>query len=355
MRIACVISSLRLGGAERQLIGLAETLLAQGHQAEIVTYHDESFYEDAVSRKGLRHTVLHTRGGNGVIRALAALDVDCMISYLVGTNLKACLAKRLNPKLKLIVSERCHNTSYHIHDWLRFVLYNRYADMVLCNNFSQEEFIHKHFPKLSGKLTTVPNFVDLETFHPAAQRPGGNNFVVAARVCSRKNTHGLIRAAALLRKEGAPSFRIDWYGVRAENDYVTKCRKAISAAGLDDCFFLHPATCDIAEHYRKADFFCLPSFYEGTSNALAEALASGLPVACGTVSDNVRYVRDGENGFLFDPHDEREMASKLREMLSLSPEERLRYSLAARRMVETGLSREAFAEGYKKILANFAL
>lgn len=349
---------MRLGGAERQLVGLAETLSTLGHDVEIVTYHPENFYGSFVADKGLKHIVLRGRGTRAVAEAVAALDVDLVISFLVGTNLKACLAKKLNKTMRLVVSERNCNTSFHFHDWVRFAIYYHFSDLVLCNNYSQEAFIRKHFPKLAPKLATVPNFVDLETFHPSGNvaREGGchNRIVVAARVSRRKNTHGLIEAARILIESGLKDFVIDWYGVNGDGKYLAGCRKMIEKYNLKDNFHLLPATSKIAEVYRDADFFCLPSFYEGTSNALAEALASGLPVACGSVSDNVRYVLPWKNGFLFDPHDSVDMAYQLSLMLKLTPGMRRNMAVASRGMVEMGLSREAFAEGYKKIIATFA-
>jgi len=352
VKIACVISSLRLGGAERQLIGLAETLRKLGHTAEIVTYHKENFYSDAVSSKGLHHRVITARHNPGIIAKLAALDADVVISYLAGTNLKVCLSKLLNPKLKLIVSERNCNRNYRIHDWFRFVIYNRFADIVLCNNYSQEEFIRNKFPKLSDKLVTVPNFVDLETFFPASGRHcKTNHIVVTARVCRRKNTLGLIRAASILRHRGTPDFRVDWYGLQKETRYEKKCRKMIARRHLEECFFLHPATADVASKYREADFFCLPSFYEGTSNALAEALASGLPVACSFVSDNVRYVSEGENGWLFNPFLPRNMADGIGKLIFLDSEERRAFGANSRSKVEQELSREAFERKIVSLLS----
>ena len=44
MKICCIIASLRLGGAERQLAGLAAMLRRAGHDVEVITYRDGDFY-----------------------------------------------------------------------------------------------------------------------------------------------------------------------------------------------------------------------------------------------------------------------------------------------------------------------
>lgn len=68
---------------------------------------------------------------------------------------------------------------------------------------------------------------------------------------------------------------------------------------------------DIATAYHKADAFCLPSYYEGTPNVVCEAMASGLPILCSDVCDNARYVENGVNGLLFNPHDIESIADSL--------------------------------------------
>src|SRR5690606_6966968 len=47
------------------------------------------------------------------------------------------------------------------------------------------------------------------------------------------------------------------------------------------------------DYYRGADIFCLPSVYEGMSNALLEAMASGLPCIVTPVSGSIDLVRSG--------------------------------------------------------------
>ncbi|MBR5042175.1 MAG: glycosyltransferase family 4 protein [Bacteroidales bacterium] len=347
-----MIASLRMGGAERQLASLAAMLKRAGEDVEVLTYRDGDFYEDMLAEAGVPHIRVRQRGGelllvSDIARQLKKSGCELLISYLAGTNIKACLAGSLCPGLKLIVSERNCNTSLQLHDRLRFALYRRHADKVVCNSYSQTAFIREHAPALQGRLYTIPNFTDLERFRQSSKNLDGRPFkvVTMARLDSRKNTLGLIRAAA-----GCPGIEFHWYGAERQDGYYRCCLKLIDALGLKERFLIHPASNNPELVYGTADAFCLPSFYEGTSNSLAEALASGLPAACSRVSDNSRYVVDGRNGFLFDAADPESISAALNKLAALGPEELTAAGRQSRAVAETAFRRDIFIERYLDLI-----
>lgn len=366
MKIACLIASLRLGGAERQMVGLAAALSRGGHEVTVLTYREGDFYCNSLSDAGVGHISLRSDSTGGIVSEIEGFvrksGVQVLISFLTGANIKACYVKRHCPGVRVIVSERTTNLHFGPHDCYRFRLYKRLADKVVCNNFAQEEFIRRHCPSLTGMTVTIPNFVDLQRFvpaefltkhngrSPAAEKDGANDvvkIVVTARVCRRKNTDGLIRAAYLL-SSSRNDFRIDWYGLSDEDSYSRACLGMIHRLGLDKRFVIHGVASDVEDIYRNADIFCLPSFFEGTSNSLAEALASGLPAVCSRVGDNARYVTEGENGFLFDPHRPESVASALGKALDSD----LRSLGASGRIIaEKCLSLENFEKSYLDMLS----
>ena len=349
-----MIASLRMGGAERQLAGLAVLLKQAGHDVDVLTYRDGDFYAGELADAGVSRAQIPQKGGDlSLIRATAyhlrAKHTELLISFLAGTNVKACLVKRQYPELQLIVSERNCNTSFLPHDRLRFFLYKLYAQKVVSNSYAQTEFIRAHAPALQGRLYTIPNFADLERFSPGpsreAQSDGLFRIACTARLAPRKNALGLIKAAAL-----CPGIRIDWYGAAAKDAYFTRCTKAILTLGLERRFFIHEGSSAPESVYREADAFCLPSFYEGTSNSLAEALASGLPAACRKVSDNPRYVQEGRNGYLFNPSDVNSIAFALRRLASMKPEALLKAGQASRAIALSSFSQENFLSRYEELI-----
>ena len=65
---------------------------------------------------------------------------------------------------------------------------------------------------------------------------------------------------------------------------------------------------DVADFYAMADVFVFPSFREGLSVSVMEAMASGKPIICSRIRGNTDMVEDGVNGFLIDPHSPRSIA-----------------------------------------------
>lgn len=60
---------------------------------------------------------------------------------------------------------------------------------------------------------------------------------------------------------------------------------------------------DVKEIYKIADIFAFPSFHEGLSVSMMEAMAVGLPIVCSKIRGNVDLIKDGEGGFLLEPTD----------------------------------------------------
>ena len=60
---------------------------------------------------------------------------------------------------------------------------------------------------------------------------------------------------------------------------------------------------DVAGILSELDVFVLPSFSEGLSNTLIEALASGVPCIASRVGGNAEIIRDGLDGMLFESND----------------------------------------------------
>ena len=84
-------------------------------------------------------------------------------------------------------------------------------------------------------------------------------------------------------------------------------REAAKAFELSDSLVLAGAQDDLLPYYHAADVFILPSFSEGLSNSMLEAMSCGLAIMASGVGGAKEAVKEGINGFLFDPFDKQKI------------------------------------------------
>lgn len=354
-KIILFTDSLGAGGAQRQLVGLAALLKNAGHEVSVLTYHKDEFYAPFLDSNDVKHDILPN--ANGAFKRIAKVcryvrkeKPDFLISYQEVPSLIACIAKILNPKMMLIVSER--NTTQIItkNEKIRFFLY-RWANAIVPNSYSQEKFIKSHYPKLVNKVTTITNFVDLEMFAFVERKKRKiPRILVAATLFKSKNALGFIEAVKIARERGC-IFTVEWYGkVTAYSEYIEKCEELINKYNLNSYINLYDKTKEIHKKYAECDFFCLPSFFEGTPNVICEAISCGCPVLCSDICDNSIYVHEGENGILFNPKSPVSIANAIERILSINEEEYAKYSCNSRAIAEDKLSSKTFLRKYEEVI-----
>lgn len=87
--------------------------------------------------------------------------------------------------------------------------------------------------------------------------------------------------------------------------------------------------------YNAADLMVFPSLWEGMPNGLLEAMACGRPVLATAVGGSVDVVEDGANGWLLPLDRLGDLATRIGDILAMSPEARSAIGEAARKHVQT--------------------
>lgn len=360
MRIVLVIDSLDSGGAQRQICTLAILLKRKGHDVRLLMYHPHDFFKPVLEQAGV--PVKFVPSKTYVSRVLAMRREirrsrpDVAIAYLMVPSFILELAGLPFRKFGVIVSER--NSCGGPLTWRDWTLltFHRLADAVVTNSEDRKRYVQKVKPALEDRLHTIINCVDLQHFRPLPDRPPvaqpQTRLVVLARVQMQKNALGLADAMRIIQERFADkNIVVDWYGndffrdgkPTALSSYFLDVKERINELRIDRVFRLHPPVSDVISIYRTADAVLLPSFYEGCSNVICEALACGKPVLASNVCDNDRLVKHGANGFLFDPHDAESIAHALVRFASLSRAEKTAMGRESRLFAESELSEERFS------------
>jgi glycosyltransferase involved in cell wall biosynthesis len=108
---------------------------------------------------------------------------------------------------------------------------------------------------------------------------------------------------------------------------------------------------DVREQITDADCIVLPSYYrEGTPRTLLEAAAMSRPIIT-TDSVGCRdVVDDGVNGYLCRPRDTNDLAKKMKEMISLSQEERQDMGMRGREKVKREFDEKIVIDRYLQFI-----
>ena len=182
-------------------------------------------------------------------------------------------------------------------------------------------------------------------------------FLASARFIERKNLPGLIEAYAryrsLARSEGRGAGKqVPELVLLGDGPLRPALRSQLNALGLQACVHLRGFQQyeELPVFYGLADAFVHASTTEQWGLVVNEAMASGLPVVvsnrCGCVYD---LVREGCNGFAFDPHDVEQLARLMLRVGEMEDEERTRMGDASGRII-AGWGPDRFARGLKEAI-----
>lgn len=333
---------------------LCRGLAKRGYDVTLMVFYPQyRFYEDLM--KGFGVNIIYNEKGKNPIRRICEImhavreyKPAAVIAYKDGVTMAACIARVLG-YFKLIVSERNTTQDLTRYERLKFFLY-RFADVIVPNSFSQGRFISKHYPRLADKIHVVTNMLDVVHFAPEKSRSEASvvNIVTTARISPQKNVLNYIKALKILKDRGC-RFVCNWYG-HHDAGYTERAEALVNELELDELIFFHQPEKDVLKVYNSGDLFCLPSIYEGFPNALCEAMACGLPVACGNVCDNPNIVEEKVNGALFNPYKPMEIAERLSELVDMNSAERRDMGKRNRAKMAEMCAEDAFIKKYVELI-----
>lgn len=205
------------------------------------------------------------------------------------------------------------------------------------------------------KRTFIPNGVDLNRFAPISLNnktnlrhslnlPDGLIVVFSGRLDPEKRVDQLVEAwNEVIKKHSTALLLILGTG--------TEEKKLKQIAGANVRF--EGNVDDVTPYLCASDIFVLPSSTEGLSNALLEAMASGLASIATSVGGATDLIEDGKNGILIPPDDPQALLAALLTMLSDS-DRRMQFGVNGRSFIEKNYSLSAVADKLNALYRNFA-
>jgi glycosyltransferase involved in cell wall biosynthesis len=347
-----------LGGAERQALELSAALAARGHRVTVLTRRLPGLpASETVRGASVRRLRVVGSGASDALSFLAGsfawlllhwTEWDAVHAHLAGSPaLAAAAAGRLlgRPALVKLGGGRGVGEFMSARGALgraKFAALAALSPRFLAVASDLEAEAREVMGEVQVEL--LPNGVDAARYAPAdAARkktlraalgwdPDAQIHLYAGRFSWEKRLPWFL---PLWRRGAGPRARAVLVGDGPERAAI----EAEAAASAGRIVVLPPRE-ELAELYAAADVFLLPSLSEGLSNALLEAMASGLAPLASRVGGTAEAVANEATGLLFERDDEAGLAAALRR-LSDEPGLAARLGAAARAEVERRYSLDA--------------
>ena len=324
--IAFYIGSLHKGGAERVFVNLAEFFLGEGYKVTMVTqyqYPSEEEYilpgeikrvlSDLTSEELNNSRILNFIHRVRKLHRIWKNEKPDLVLSCIGKNNFMTVVTTMFTKTRPVVSvvgeakEEYPNRLMRLLANLLFPL----ADGIILQTTRSKFFFNK---RVQSKAVILPNSLNPDFIRPRYEGERDKRIVSVGRLDANKNHEMMIRAFAAIQ-DRYPEYTLTIYGDGELRAYLENLAKEL---GVSDRVLLAGVIPDVAVQIERASLFLLTSYSEGVSNALIEALATGLPVISTDVPSGgtVELMEDGVNGVIIPTGDQRALEMALDRVLS---------------------------------------
>ncbi|MGI9323282.1 MAG: glycosyltransferase, partial [Pseudomonadales bacterium] len=278
------VDSFMQGGMENVVIDLAHSLQEAGFQITIANFGQAG---DAVAKareQGLR------------VETFIGISTETYMHWL--RHNKVAL---VNAHYSLFAADACRQagipfieTIHNTYVWLEPDMLQAYrqADAgitaYLCVSHTVARYADLVLGLDVGKMRIVPNGIDASKIDASrfaqnrqalrdawAVSPEAPVFLNVASIMATKAQLPLVKAYASVLEQH-PDARLVLLGEVMQESYLQEVKKAVDELGIADSVIFAGYDRNAARYYHAADVFVLPSYWEGWSLSLGEAIANGL-------------------------------------------------------------------------------
>ncbi len=308
-----LVRSLNRGGAELQLVTLAKCLNARRYPVTVASFYAGGQLEEELRDGGVPVYVLNKRGRWDIGPFLWKLTwflrkrrPAVVHSYLGAANILAVLLKPLYSGPRVVWGVRSSYMDLSMYDWLWRVEYriarllSRFPDRIVVNSRVGLELLQAEGYPLD-RLVLIPNGIDTERYKPTLHASPSIRaewgvqdherlIGIAGRLDPMKDHPTFLQAAAELVKTRR-DVRFICVG-DGRGEYKAILQSLAADLGLGETVVWAGERSDMTAVYNALDIATSSSYGEGFSNAVAEAMACGIPCVVTDVGDSAWIVED---------------------------------------------------------------
>jgi glycosyltransferase involved in cell wall biosynthesis len=334
MKVLFLVRQLNIGGAERQLVIVANELASRGHEVVITSFYTGGALSKQLDSSRVRLISLEKRSRWDLfslcvqlVRVMRQERPDILHGWMHTQNVIATMFRIFHPKAKLFWCVRSANLETVLDRVETFLVWLQarlsiFADCIVVNSVAGMD----HAASLGiarKKMVFIPNGIDTNAFYPSEAEGkkvrtewgiGDNEKIIGkiARFDPIKNHPLFLKAAARIAAE-RPDVQFVCVG-HGDASYLKQLQDLTSRLGIQDKVQWVNARKDMRAVYNALDIFCSSSASEGFPNVIGEAMACGRHCVVTDVGDSKLVV--GATGISVPPDDVDAFAAALRQTLN---------------------------------------
>ncbi|MEP6802660.1 MAG: glycosyltransferase [Acidobacteriota bacterium] len=362
IRILYVVGSLEVGGAERQLVELCTRLDRRIFDPRVVTLGPpgplaaeirsaggtvislRSSRRNAAGAKDPRRALSAVRGVWRLRRIISEFRPAVVHAFLTEAAVVAAAASRGARAPALIVAKRSLVRSISAMPFFfpLVAFANRRAQRIHVNSRAVGEDVIAREGADPDRIQLIYNGVDTNRFFPPAARPWRPERRVGmmANFIPYKGHVDVLAAFARVSAR-VPGLQLHLFGRPGPSSETV--RAAVESSGLASRVHFRGLAANPAEALRELDVLVSASHEEGFSNAILEAMSTGLPIVATSVGGSVEQLEDRVSGMLVPP-DRPEALEQALERILRDDKFAERIGAAARQRVLSQFSVEKMVE-----------
>ena len=306
MRILFVISCLSYGGAEKNLM-LVANHMRENNEVAICNFNEHDtrqwihpeivYYEQArwvTSEKKLDWVNLRKAQYKFLKKTCESFTPDIIVSFLPIPNALAVLCGR-KLHIPVIISERAdpYQNISKIDKIIHFIY--GFAAGAVFQTEGAKKFYQK---KLQEKSMVIPNPViipeSVEMHNVATIK---KEIVCVGRFENKQKRQDLAIKAMKFIHEQCSEYKMIFWG---DGDDLDSVKALVHELSLDDCVVFKGVSQNVLNDIKDSEIYLLTSDYEGIPNTLIEAMSIGMPCVSTDCSPGGArlLLGDSENGLI---------------------------------------------------------
>lgn len=247
------------------------------------------------------------------------LGIDIVHTNTSVCDLGAYLAKRLKVPHIWHVRERM---DYYKMSVIRPFHYRRQIESrnttVVCISKYIENYIKDRFGGVRSRV--VYNCIDINDHSKGSKSDDGIiNLVIAGIIVRNKGIEDAIGALDIIVNEyDIRNIRLYIVGTSTDTSkYENELKRMVSGYDLDDNVVFMPFFDEIDKIRAKCDIALQCSIMEGLGRVTIEAMLDDLLVIGARSGATIELIKEGFNGWLYEPGDSKDLAEKIRYVINL--------------------------------------